>query len=355
MSDKTIKLIYVTDEEPGYRRKRWGKSHRYVDPQGNPIQKEVLQERLKSLVIPPMWEDVWICKRENGHLQVTGFDERGRKQYLYHPLWQEYRSRSKFEKMIEFGNALPRIREQVAKDLNRKGWPREKVLALVVSILDQTHVRIGNREYLKENNTYGLTTLRRKHLTLENNEAVFTYKSKHSIEQRVSINNKKLVKLIKQTSELPGHEIFRFYEGAEAGQPVDSGDVNDYLKEISGEDFSSKNFRTWGGTVTAVERLEEAIEEVLENPKRELTPTLVKKVAERLGNTVAVCREYYIHPCVLDSVDSGYLIQSMRRFKTVDQGPYGLKPIEQITLKVLQKQQKEHDVAIEIVEKKKSA
>lgn len=355
MAEKTIKLIYVTDDEPGYRRKKWGRGHRYYNPEGNPIDKEEIGERLDQLVIPPMWEDVWICSRENGHLQVTGYDEKGRKQYLYHPLWQEYRSRHKFDKMIEFGHALPRIREQVAKDLRKKGWPREKMLALVVSLLDETHVRIGNREYLKENNTYGLTTLRRKHLTIEDNEATFVYKAKHGVEQHVTIDNKKLVKLIKESSELPGYELFRYSEGEDAGKPVDSGDVNEYLKEISGEDFSSKNFRTWGGTVTAVERLEEALEEIQENPKKQLTSTLVKKVAEWLGNTEAVCREYYIHPCLLDSVDSGYLLQSMRRFKITDQGPYGLKPIEQITLKVLEKQQKEHEVEIEVVEEKKSA
>ena len=355
MAEITKKLIYVTDDEPGYLRKKWGQGHRYYDPQGNPIKKEVLESRLKELVIPPMWENVWICKRLNGHLQVTGYDEKGRKQYLYHPLWQEYRSRNKFDKMIEFGHALPRIRERVAKDLRRKGWPKEKMLALVISILDETYVRIGNQEYLKENNTYGLTTLRRKHLTIEDGEATFTYKAKHGVEQQVSIDNKLLVKLIKESSELPGYELFRYQEGALAGQPVDSGDVNEYLKEISGEDFSSKNFRTWGGTVAAVEHLEEAVQEIAQNPKRELTPTLVKRVAKRLGNTEAVCREYYIHPCLLDTVDSGYLLQNLKRFKTVDQGPYGLKPIEQITLKVLQKQQKEHEVNIEIVETKKSA
>lgn len=355
MAEITKKLIYVTDDEPGYHRKRWGQSHRYFDPQGIPIKKDVLESRLKELVIPPMWENVWICKRLNGHLQVTGYDERGRKQYLYHPLWQEYRSRHKFDKMIEFGHALPRIREHVARDLRRKGWPKEKMLALVVSILDQTHVRIGNQEYLKENNTYGLTTLRRKHLAIEDGEATFTYKAKHGIEQHVNVDNKVLVKLIKESSELPGYELFRYPEGALAGQAVDSGDVNEYLKEISGEDFSSKNFRTWGGTVAAVEHLEEAVQEVEQNPKRELTPTLVKKVAKRLGNTEAVCREYYIHPCLLDTVDSGYLLQNLKRFKIIDQGPYGLKPIEQITLKVLQKQQKEHEVNIEVVENKKSA
>lgn len=355
MAEQIKKLLYVTDEEPGYHRKRWGRSHRYTDPQGRSISKEVLQERLSKLVIPPMWENVWICKHEQGHLQATGYDEKGRKQYLYHPLWQEYRSRHKFDKMIEFGHALPRIRERVAQDLRKKGWPREKVLALVVSLLDATHVRIGNQEYLKENSTYGLTTLRRKHLSLEGGEATFTYKAKHGIEQHVNVDNKKLVKLIKECSELPGHELFRYYEGEDAGKLVDSGDVNEYLKEISGEDFSSKNFRTWGGTVTTVEKLEEALLEVEANPKRELTPTLVKKVAKRLGNTEAVCREYYIHPCLLDSVDSGYLLQSLKRFKTPDQGPTGLKPVEQITLKVLEKQQKEHEVKIEIVENKKSA
>lgn len=356
MAEHIKKLLYVSDEDPGYTRKRWARGHRFFDPEGKSISKTVLQDRLKSLVIPPMWNDVWICKRENGHLQATGYDDKGRKQYLYHPLWQEYRSRHKFDKMIEFAHALPRIRERVAHDLDKDGWPREKVLALIVSLLDASHVRIGNQEYLKENKTYGLSNLRRKHLSLEGREAIFTYKSKHGIEQRVSIDDQKLVSLIRECSELPGHELFRFYEGEHAGQLVDSGDVNEYLKEISNEeDFSSKNFRTWGGTVTAVERLEEAVEEVQANPKKELTPSLVKKVAQRLGNTEAVCRDYYIHPCMLECVENGYLLQSLRRFKTVDQGPYGLKPAEQITLKVLQKQQKEHDVTIEVVEKKKSA
>lgn len=347
--------MYVSDDEPGYRRKKWGRGYRFFDPEGNSISKEVIEDRLKELVIPPMWENVWICKRRNGHLQVTGYDEKGRKQYLYHPLWQEYRSRHKFEKMIEFGHALPRIREQVAQNLRRKGWPREKVLALVVALLDETYVRIGNQEYLRENNTYGLTTLRRKHLSIEQGEATLRYKAKHGVEQEVSIDNKQLVKLIRESSELPGYELFRYYEGEEAGQVVDSADVNEYLKEISGEDFSSKNFRTWGGTVTAIEQLEAAVADVKENPRREVTSTLVKKVAERLGNTEAICREYYIHPCLIDHVDNGYLIQNINRFKVEDQGAYGLKPAEQIALKVLQKQQKEHELEIQLVEKKKSA
>lgn len=349
------KLLYVTDEDPGFLRKKWGRGHRYFDKAGNPVSKEILNGRLQSLVIPPMWENVWICKHTMGHLQATGYDDKGRKQYLYHPLWQEHRSRHKFDKLLEFGEALPQIRERIAQDLRRRDWPKEKVLALVVSLLDETYVRIGNQAYLKENKTYGLTTLRRKHLSMEGKRAVFSYRAKSGVQQQVNVQNPRLVRLIQQCNELPGHELFRYYEGSGTGTSVDSGDVNLYLKEISGEDFSSKNFRTWGGTVTAVERLAEAVEEVAENPRKDLVATVVKKVAERLGNTEAVCREYYIHPYVLESIESGYLQQNMHRFKISDEDPYGLKPIEQITLKVMQKQQHEHAHVIEIIDKKKSA
>lgn len=349
------KLFYVTDEEPGFLRKKWGKGHRYYDPTGKPVDKQILDDRLQTLVIPPMWENVWICANPNGHLQCTGYDEKGRKQYLYHPLWQEHRSRHKFDKLLEFGQALPKIRERIAQDLRKRDWPKEKVLALVVSLLDETYVRIGNQAYLKENKTYGLTTLRRKHLALEGKKAIFSYRAKSGVQQQVSVNNPRLVRLIQQCNELPGHELFRYYEGSGSGTSVDSGEVNQYLKEISGEDFSSKNFRTWGGSVTAIERLQEAQQEVAENPRKDLTATVVKKVAERLGNTEAVCRDYYIHPYILESIENGYLPQNLYRFKTSEQVPHGLKPTEQITLKVMQKQQQEHEHAIEIIENKKSA
>jgi DNA topoisomerase I len=342
-------LLYVSDEDPGYGRKKWGRGHRYFDQSGNTINKALLEERLKALRIPPMWENVWICSRPDGHLQVTGYDEKGRKQYLYHPLWQEYRSRHKFDKLLEFGMALPQIRERIAKDLCRQNWPKEKVLALVVSLLDETYVRIGNQAYLKENKTYGLTTLRRKHLSLEGSRAVFCYRAKSGVQQTVSVHNPRLVRLVQQCNELPGHELFRYYEKGGSGISVNSSDVNQYLKEISGEDFSSKNFRTWGGTVTAIERLEEAGQEVAENPRKELLATVIKKVAERLGNTEAVCREYYIHPYVLECIENGYLPQNLHRFKISEGGPYALKPMEQLTLKLLQKQQKDAG-EIEIVE-----
>ncbi|EMR01622.1 DNA topoisomerase IB [Cesiribacter andamanensis] len=346
----TRQLLYVTDDAPGFLRKKWGRGHRYFDASGATIDKRTLNGRLERLRIPPMWESVWICAEPDGHLQATGYDEKGRKQYLYHPLWQEHRSRHKFDKLPEFGQALPLIRERIAKDLCKRDWPKEKVLALVVSLLDETYVRIGNQAYLKENKTYGLTTLRRKHLSLEGKKAVFCYRAKSGVQQTVSVQNPRLVRLVQQCNELPGHELFRYYEkGTTGGQSISSGDVNQYLKEISGEDFSSKNFRTWGGTVTAVERLEEAQQEVAENPRKDLLATVVKKVAERLGNTEAVCREYYIHPYILEAIESGYLSQNLNRFKISEAGPYGLKPMEQVTLKVLQKQQKEKGEAIEIL------
>ncbi len=297
-------LVYVTDADKGIYRKRAGKGFYYIDDQKEKIKDEKILARIAGLRIPPMWQDVWICKKANGHLQATGKDQKNRKQYLYHEKWAQYRNTSKFKRMPEFARALPLIRATSLKDMNRKTWEKDKVLGLVVQFLNEAFIRIGNIYYREQNQTYGLTTLRRKHLLVEDNQLSFQYKAKSGKYRKIGIKNRKICRLIKECAELPGHEIFRYYdEATKCWTCIDSHDVNDYLRRITGEQFSSKDFRTWGGTVLAVEKLEEAKNEIAENSRKALVPTLIKKVAAELGNTVAICREYYIHPAVLEAVE----------------------------------------------------
>ncbi len=335
------KLRYISDEIAGYRRKKHGRGYIYYNPQGEKIGKEELEERLNELRIPPMWDEVWISPFKNGHLQVTGYDEKGRKQYLYHEEWIAFRNANKYHKLLEFAKKLPLIRERIYKDLKQPDWKKEKVLALVIFVLDEYFIRIGNQAYLNENETYGLTTLRRKHLTIEGKEAVLSYKAKSGKEREINIEHKQLVKLIKECSELPGYELFCYQESGRSN-PVDSEDVNDYLKEIAGEEFSSKDFRTWGGTVTAVEEFENAVNDVEENPKRNLLTALVERVAARLGNTPAVCREYYIHPAVLEAAEDGSLKQIISRSRARQTHKSGLTKYEKISLKLLKEYDREH-------------
>lgn len=346
------KLKYVSDESPGYRRKKYGRGHVYFDSNGKKIDKEVLKERLEALAIPPGWENVWICSNLQGHLQATGYDEKGRKQYIYHPDWVAFRNADKFSKMVRFGKKLPRIRKHVQNDLKKKDWVKEKVLALVVSVLDESFLRIGNKTYLDENSTYGLTTLRRKHLELSEEEAVLRYQAKSGKEREVNIENKQLVSLIKECSELPGYELFRYKCGA-GSERIDSEDVNEYLHEIAGEEFSSKDFRTWGGTVTAVEEFENALQETEENPRKKLLTTLVQRVASDLGNTPAVCREYYIHPAILLAAEEGALKQAISRSRFQQQDKFDLRREEKIALRLIQEYERENQLEPVIVEKQK--
>lgn len=343
MKKNTKKLVYVTDEERGYRRKKWGRGHIYYGPKGDKIDKNEITDRLERLVIPPNWKDVWISVKANGHLQATGFDEKGRKQYLYHPDWQAYRNANKFNKLISFAKMLPQIRERVQKDLKQESWSKLRVQALVVRVLDESFIRIGNKSYLQENNTYGLTTLRRKHLQVHEDEVVLNYQAKSGKQREVIIEQKELVKLIKECSELPGYEIFRYQEGGK-GKAIDSEDVNEYLRKIAGEEFSSKDFRTWGGTVTAIEEFKAARKEVDDNIRKELVPTLVNRVAERLGNTAAVCREYYIHPAVLEAAEEGLLEQAISRSRAEQKDEFDLKKSEKIALGLLQTYALEHQM-----------
>lgn len=297
-------LIYLSDDSPGFRRKGRGKGFEFFDENGKKITDPETIDRISSLGIPPAWKQVWIAPDPRGHIQATGLDDKGRKQYIYHPKWTEYRNAGKFAKMAEFAKALPEIRQRVQKDLRKQGWPRDKVTALVVSLLDESYLRIGNQSYAKENETYGLTTLRRKHMDVNGASVEFHFKAKSGKQQQVKIRKPRLIKLIKECSELPGYEIFKYIDEDGTKSNLSSQDVNAYLHEISDGGFTAKDFRTWGGTVLAVKAYEKTKAEIAANPRKKFTTNLVRNVAKKLGNTVAICREYYIHPCIIEHAEN---------------------------------------------------
>ena len=298
-------LTYMGDDELGFTRVQRGKGFSYYDEQGNKLTDKHVLERIKALGIPPIWKDVWIAKNPDSHLQCTGYDPKGRKQYIYHDLWNTYRSEAKFRKLAEFGLALPGIRQQTSHHLSAKGWPRSKVLALIIQILDEYHIRIGNECYRQQNETFGLTTLRRKHFEFEKGVGRLEYKAKSGKYRKVSIKNNQLAKLVKQSSELRGYELFKYQGEDKKFHHINSQDVNEYLRDISEEEFSCKDFRTWGGTTLAVEKYDDALQMVEENPRLKLETAIVKQVAQELGNTVTICREYYIHPKVMETLVEG--------------------------------------------------
>src|SRR5688500_456047 len=294
-----MRLVHISVDDPGYLRKGRGKGFEYLDPQGKRLTDKDELKRIKSLRIPPAWKDVWICLNPDGHLQATGIDAKGRKQYLYHDEWTRQSQLQKFDRISGFARALPEIRRKIQNDLRKPGWPREKVLSLVLSILDQSALRIGNKMYELENGTFGITTLKRKHMKVEGDHIAFQFKGKSGIYRNTQIKGRKLTRLIRECSELPGQEVFQYLNSEGKPQPIFSQDVNAYIQEITQGDYTAKDFRTWAGTVGAIEVLPKTIAEIEASPKRSFTTCLIKKVAEKLGNTVAVCRSYYIHPSIL--------------------------------------------------------
>jgi len=302
-------LRYVTDGRPGITRRRAGKGFRYFTPEGKPLRHRATLARIRALVIPPAWKDVWICPLANGHLQATGRDAKGRKQSRYHPRWRQVRDETKYERMILFGSALPAIRERVEHDLGMPGLPRDKVLAAVVRIMELTLIRVGNEEYARENHSYGLTTLRGHHVHVQGSTVRLKFRAKSGVRRSVEFSDRRLARIVRRCQDIPGHELFEYLD--EEGEPhtIDSADVNDYLREISRQDFTAKDFRTWAGTVLACLTLREF--EAFESPTQAKKNVVqaIKSVAERLGNTPAVCRKCYVHPAVLES----YLAGALRR------------------------------------------
>jgi DNA topoisomerase-1 len=304
MSKKLKRLVYVTDQQPGYTRIKKNDSFIYLDEKKLELSEDKVIERINGLVIPPIWKDVWICKDENGHIQSTGRDGKNRKQYIYHPLWTAHNQQDKFSKLKDFGLALPIIREQVEMDLSETEWSKRKILALIVHLLDDYFLRVGNSYYTDQNESYGITTLRRKHINESTSHLALEYKAKSNRIRKIDVTNKRLAKLVREISELPGYEIFRYKEGSRSWQNIDSSDVNDYIQKNMGTDFSAKDFRTWGGTKLAISLYEKAIEKTKGNKRLQFEPTLVKLIAQQLGNKLSTCREYYIHPHVLAAAEN---------------------------------------------------
>lgn len=293
------KLKYVSDSEAGISRKKKGKGFEYFI-KGAPVKNDETMLRIKQLAIPPAWQKVWICPLDNGHLQATGYDAKGRKQYRYHANWNQLRNHTKFYKTLDFGNSLPLIRKQLKKDLSEKGLTLRKILATIVTLMEHTQIRIGSAAYEKENGSFGLTTFKDRHVTLKGNAVKFSFKGKKGIHHTVNLRNKKLSRIIRQCREVPGKELFQFYDEEGSRQSIDSGMVNEYIREISGKDFTAKDFRTWSGTVYAFHILEEmGCCETVTEAKRKINEA-IDAVSDQLGNTRAVCRKYYVHPKILE-------------------------------------------------------
>ncbi|MET0130097.1 MAG: DNA topoisomerase IB [Stenotrophomonas chelatiphaga] len=325
-------LRYVDDSQPGYQRRRAGKGFAYRDPAGQAVRDADVLARIRSLAVPPAYTDVWICHWPNGHLQATGRDARGRKQYRYHPDWARVRGEGKFDRIIAFGEALPTLRRHLRNDLKRTGFPREKVLAIVVALLADTLVRVGNETYARENKSFGLTTLRNRHLALVAGGRVqMRFRGKSGQQHEVEIGDKQLARQVRRIQQLPGQALFQYRDDDGTLQPVDSGEVNDYLREVMGEEFTAKDFRTWGGTVEALrafaatELPEPASKTALAAAQREV----VCKVADLLGNTPAVCRKAYIDPSVFGGWERGELVALA--------GLRGQRQWEQATLRYLRR------------------
>ena len=310
---KAAGLVYVSDEDPGISRKRSGNGWRYIGPDGKTIKDYWEKKRIDKIAVPPAYKDVWICADENGHIQATGRDDRGRKQYRYHAKWTEARDTAKYEKMMDFARLLPGLRKRVDADMRKQGLPREKVMATIVSLLEKTLIRVGNEDYAKENKSFGLTTLRNRHLDIDGSTLRFDFKGKSGKMWNLDLKDRRVAKVVRSIQELPGQHLFQYVDDDGKRQPVSSADVNDYLREVTGEDITAKDFRTWAGTVLAAMALSEF--EIVDSQARmkKNVKAAIERVASRLGNTPTICRKCYVHPHVLTSYLDGSLLEGIKR------------------------------------------
>jgi DNA topoisomerase-1 len=334
-SAKAARLRYVSDDTSGIKRRKSGKGFVYIQD-GKIIRDAHELGRFKSLAIPPAWRDVWICPLPLGHLQATGRDAKGRKQHRYHPRWREVRDETKYHRMRDFGKLLPAIRRRVKQDLALPGLPREKVLATVLRLLETSMIRVGNDEYRRQNNSFGLATLRSRHVNVSGSSIRFEFRGKSGIQHAVDLNDRRLARIIKQCQELPGYELFQYIGDDGERHAIDSGDVNDYLRQIGGGEFSSKDFRTWVGTVLAARALGQFQGGDSNAERKKTIQQAIESVAKRLGNTKTVCRKCYIHPAVIDAYTDGSLLQVLRRHaKKPANHARGFAPEEALVLALL--------------------
>jgi len=343
-SAKLAGLRYVSDSTPGIRRKGSGKGWSYVKPDGTHVRDQEELLRIRSLVIPPAWTDVWICPSPYGHLQAVGLDARGRKQYRYHPLYRKVRDATKFTRMIAFGLVLPKIREQVAHDIKVPELPKKKVLAAIVQLLEQTCIRVGNEEYRKQNDSFGLTTMRDQHVDIAGAKIRFHFRGKSGQEHDIELKDRRLAKIVYECQAIPGQELFQYYGDDGECHKITSGDVNDYLREITGEDFTAKDFRTWAGTVMAMIALQEFEAFDSQAQAKKNIVRAIESVARRLGNRPSVCRKCYVHPGILDAYLEGTMLDSLRRRASEEMAHVrGLNPEESAVLALLQRRLAEED------------
>jgi DNA topoisomerase I len=328
---KSVGLRYAADFSKGYYRIRKGESFSYVDENRKTLKEKDILERIKKLVIPPAWENVWISPYENGHLQVTGIDAKGRKQYRYHANWNKIRNQSKFFRLRNFAQALPAIRKEVEKDLKLKGLPYEKVVALVVKLIEMTNIRIGNDAYKKLYGSFGLTTLQDKHVKFEKSKIRFEFKGKKGVKHSINLESVKLANLVRKCKEIPGQDLFQYYDGKGNHRTIGSADINNYLKEITQQDFTAKDFRVWAGTVNALCAFREIGEFENQTDCKRKVVEVIDNVALKLGNTRTVCKKYYIHPTVIASYEKGTIWNYKPR-----KGANILSPEEKMLVKLLE-------------------
>jgi len=341
---KSSGLIYVTDSKPGiYRKGKPGDFH-YEDKDGNPLKDENELNRIAMLVLPPAWTKVWISPKKNGYLQATGFDAAGRKQYRYHAEWTSRRSDSKYFRLLDFGKALPKARARIAKDLRRKNFDELKVLAICVEFMQKTLIRIGNESYKQLYGSYGLSTLRNKHVKINGNHLVLSFVGKKGVQQELSLNDKTLAALLRKCKEIPGQDLFQYYTDGTERRAIDSGMINNYIKEITGGDFSAKDFRTWGGTLEALRQLAICVcgaDVIDEKPKKKVIVEVLDCVAAKLGNTRAVCKSSYVYPLLLEWFEQGELTKYLKKIDVSQRDtPEGIKNDEKVLMSFLRDVQK---------------
>ncbi|HVL76608.1 MAG TPA: DNA topoisomerase IB [Noviherbaspirillum sp.] len=332
-------LRHVSDARPGITREAAGKGFRYRHPDGSLVEDEATLARIKALAVPPAWSEVWICPHANGHIQAIGRDARGRKQYRYHPRWRAVRDEAKYERMLGFAKALPQIRRHVDADMKRPGLPREKVLATIVHLLETTMMRIGNEEYARENKSFGLTTLRDRHAKIEGSAVEFRFRGKSGVMHAVKVGDPRVARIVRRARDLPGQELFQYVDDDGELRVVDSADVNAYLREITGEDYTAKDFRTWSGTLLAALALQEYEKFDSDAQAKKNVVRAIESVAARLGNTPSICRKCYVHPVVIESYLDGTMLHALRERarEELAEDLHALRPEEAAVLALLQR------------------
>lgn len=329
-------LKYVTDAVPGITRRRAGRGFAYYAPDGTRITNRAERRRIAALGVPPAWTDVWICPDPDGHISATGRDAKGRKQYRYHPRFRALRDESKFGRMLTFSAALPKLRERIERDLTHDGLARRKLIATVIGLLDKTLIRVGNEEYAKANRSYGLTTLKRRHVTVDGHTLYFEFRGKSGIEHSLAVTDRRLARIVRDLQDLPGQQLFKYVDDDGKRQMVSSGDVNEYLRQCTGLDVTAKDFRTWSGTMLAVRTLRAMGPPATERQAKRNVNQALDQVAERLGNTRAVCRKYYVHPAVIEAYHRGVTAPAAPRRRRGLRPTAALRRDEVLVLQFLQ-------------------